>query len=290
MWSRYGLEERSTYSTTINPKSEIENRKLKILPSNIKALILDMDGVIWKGDTPIGDLPATFKRIRERGLKFVFATNNGTKTPEEYRQKLAELGVEIDASQIVTSALGIGFMLSQRFLRGTKIFVIGEDGIRLALEEKGFEILSMENAPEAEAVVMGIDRGITFQKVVEATLLVRAGIPFYTTNTDRTFPTPRGEIPGSGAWLSVITSATGVEPIVAGKPFPYLMELSLEKLGTKKDETLVVGDRLETDIAAGQSVGCPTALVLSGVSTQEQADEWMPKMDLVAGSLAELVS
>jgi 4-nitrophenyl phosphatase len=273
---------------------QIQNRKSKIvnrmLPSNIKALILDMDGVIWKGDAPIGDLPATFKRIRERGLKFVFATNNGTKTPEEYRQKLAELGVEIDASQIVTSALGIGFMLSQRFPRGTKIFVIGEDGIRLALEEKGFEILSVENAPEAEAVVMGIDRGITFQKVVEATLLVRAGIPFYTTNTDRTFPTPRGEIPGSGSWLSVVTFATGVEPIVAGKPFPYLMELSLEKLGTKKEETLVVGDRLETDIAAGQSVGCPTALVLSGVSTQEQADEWTPKMDLIAESLAELVS
>lgn len=249
-----------------------------------------MDGVIWKGDAPIGDLPATFKRIRERGLKFVFATNNGTKTPEEYRQKLAELGVEIDASQIVTSALGIAFMLSQRFPRGTKVFVIGEDGIRVALEEKGFEVLGVENAPEAEAVVMGIDRGITFQKVAEATLLVRAGIPFYTTNTDRTFPTPRGEIPGSGAWLSVVTSATGVEPIVAGKPFPYLMELSLEKLGMKKEETLVVGDRLETDIAAGQSVGCPTALVLSGVTTKEQADKWMPQPDRIAESLFALVS
>ena len=83
--------------------------------------------------------------------------------------------------------------------------MIGEDGIRVALKEKGFEILSTENAPEAQAFVMGIDRGINFQKVAEATLLVRAGIPFYTTNTDRTFPTPRGEIPGSGAWLSVIT-------------------------------------------------------------------------------------
>ena len=259
-----------------------------MIPSNIKALILDMDGVIWKGDAPIGDLPATFKRIRERGLKFVFATNNGTKTPEEYQQKLAELGVEIDASQIVTSALGIAFMLSQRFPRGTKIFVIGEDGIRVALQEKGFEILTIENAPQAQAFVMGIDRRINFQKVAEATLLVRAGIPFYTTNTDRTFPTPRGEIPGSGAWLSVITSATGVEPIVAGKPFPYLMELALEKLGTKKEETLVVGDRLETDIAAGQAVGCPTAFVLSGVSKLEEAKDWNP--NIVADSLAALVA
>ncbi|MBK8781795.1 MAG: HAD-IIA family hydrolase [Anaerolineales bacterium] len=260
-----------------------------MLPSNIKALILDMDGVIWKGDAPIGDLPAIFKRIRERGLKFVFATNNGTKTPEEYTKRLAELGVEIAVEQMVTSALGVAFMLAQKFPRGTKVFMIGENGIRVALEDKGFEVLSTERAPEAQVFVMGIDREISFQKVAEATLLVRAGIPFYATNTDRTFPTPRGEVPGAGSWLSVIISATGVQPIVAGKPFPYLMELSLEKLGTKKEETLVVGDRLETDIAAGQSVGCPTAVVLSGVSTRDDADQWQPKMDIVADDLASLV-
>jgi 4-nitrophenyl phosphatase len=261
-----------------------------MIPANIKALIIDMDGVLWKGDAPIGDLPATFKRIRERGLKFVFATNNGTKTPEEYQQKLAKLGVDIDVSQIVTSALGIGFMLSQKFPRGTKIFVIGEEGIRVALKDKGFEVVSTENAPEAQVFVMGIDREISFQKVAEATLLVNAGIPFYATNTDRTFPTPRGEVPGAGSWLAVVTSATGVEPIVAGKPFPYLMELSLERLGTKKEDTLVVGDRLETDIAAGQAVGCPTAAVLSGVSSRKQAEEWRPKMDIIAEDLAALVT
>ena len=260
-----------------------------MIPSNIKGLILDMDGVVWKADAPIGDLPEIFAHIRKRGLKFVFATNNGTKTPEEYQQKLADLGVDIEPAQVVTSALGIAFMLAQKYPRGTKVFMIGEAGIRMALEEKGFEILSAENAPEAEAVVMGIDHSINFEKIVEATLLVRAGIPFYTTNTDRTFPTPRGEIPGSGAWVSVITTATHVQPIIAGKPFPYLMELSLERLGTKKEETLVVGDRLETDIAAGQNVGCPTALVLSGVSTQEQADAWKPKIDLIADDLSALV-
>lgn len=260
-----------------------------MLPSNIKALILDMDGVVWKGDAPIGDLPAIFTRIRERGLKFVFATNNGTKTPEEYQKKLSELGVEIEPSQVVTSALGVAFMLAQKFPKGTRIFVIGEDGIRMALQDQGFEVVPVEKAPEAQVFVMGIDRTISFAKVAEATLLVRAGIPFYTTNTDRTFPTTRGEIPGNGSWLSVITSATGVEPIVAGKPFPYLMELSLQRLGTKKEETLVVGDRLETDIAAGQAVGCPTAFVLSGVSTREEADAWQPRMDIVADSLGALV-
>lgn len=260
-----------------------------MIPSNIKALILDMDGVIWKADSPIGDLPAIFKRIRERGLKFVFATNNGTKTPEEYQKKLSELGVEIEESQVVTSALGIAFMLAQKYPHGTKIFMIGEEGIRNALKEKGFEIVGIANAEEAEVVVMGIDRGINFQKIAEATLLVRAGRPFYTTNTDRTFPTPRGEIPGSGAWVSIIQTATGIEPTVAGKPFPYLMELSLERLGIKKEETLVIGDRLETDILAGQTVGCPVAFVLSGVSTLEEAEKWNPKIDLIAKDLADLV-
>jgi 4-nitrophenyl phosphatase len=260
-----------------------------MIPSNIKALILDMDGVVWKSDTPIGDLASTFGRIRARGLKFVFATNNGTRSPEEYQEKLAGLGVDVEAWQVVTSALGIAFMLAQKYPRGTQVFMIGGNGIRVALEEKGFEILSIENAPQAQVLVMGIDRDINFQKVAEATLLVHAGIPFYTTNTDRTFPTPRGEIPGSGAWLSVITTATGVEPIVAGKPFPYMLELALERLGTKKEETLVVGDRLETDIAAGQAVGCPTALMLSGISTKAQAQAWTPKIGVIADDLSSLI-
>ena len=260
-----------------------------MLPSHIKALILDMDGVIWRSDTQIGNLAEIFARIEARGLKYVFATNNGTKTPEQYVERLAGFGVNVKPSQVVTSALGVAYMLGQKYPKGTKIFVIGEDGIKVALEEKGFEVLSTDNAPEAKVVVMGIDRDITFDKMREATLLVRSGVPFYATNPDKTFPTPRGEIPGAGAWISVITTATEVEPIIAGKPFPFMMELSLEILGTKKDETLVVGDRLETDIAAGQAVGCPTALMLSGVSTKEQADQWKPKIDIIANDLASLI-
>jgi ribonucleotide monophosphatase NagD (HAD superfamily) len=126
--------------------------------------------------------------------------------------------------------------------------------------------------------------------MLEATLLVRRGIPFYATNPDETFPTPRGEIPGAGAWISVITTATDIEPIYAGKTYPFMMGLSLEMLGSRKEETLVVGDRLETDIAAGQAIGCPTALVLSGVSTREQAEAWSPKIDMIANDLSSLVN
>lgn len=260
-----------------------------MIPKKIKALIIDMDGVIWKADAPIGDLAVTFTRIRERGIKFVFATNNGTRTSQQYVSRLKGLGVDVEPWQVITSAQAAAHGLAQKFPRGTKVFMIGEDGVRLALEEKGFEILSVENAPEAQAVVMGIDRQINFQKMAEATLLVRKGIPFYVTNPDKTFPTPRGEIPGAGAWYSIVVTATGVEPTVAGKPFPFLMELSLEKLGTTKSETLVVGDRLETDIAAGQAVGCPTALVLSGVSTKEEANLWRPQVDFIVADLASLI-
>lgn len=260
-----------------------------MLPSHIKSLIIDMDGVIWRGDAPIGDLPAIFERIRERGIKFVFATNNGTRTSDQYVTRLQGFGVDVEPWQVITSAQAAAHGLLQKFPRGTKVFMIGEAGIRSALEENGFEVLTTEDASNAEAVLVGIDRQITFQKMAEATLLVRRGVPFYATNPDKTFPTPRGEVPGAGAWYSVIVTASGVEPIVAGKPFPFLMELALEKLGTAKENTLVIGDRLETDIAAGQGVGCPTALVLSGVSSKIQADAWKPAVDIVADDLASLI-
>lgn len=256
----------------------------------IRGLVLDMDGVIWKSDAPIGDLAAIFTRIRERGLKFVFATNNGTRSPDQYVSKLAALGVEVEAGQIITSALGVAHLLSRKFPKGGPVFAIGESGVLDALRAKNFEPLSVQDAPKALAVVASIDRQINFNKMLEATLLIRSGVPFYATNPDKTFPTPRGEIPGAGAWISVLTTATNKEPIYAGKPLPYLMELALERLGTQKQETLIVGDRLETDIAAGQSVGCPTALVLSGVSTREQANAWDPKIDVIAGDLAELIA
>ena len=198
--------------------------------------------------------------------------------------------MDVEPWQVITSSQAAAHAVAKKFPAGTKVFIIGEDGLRVPLEEMGFEVVSVENATQVQVVVMGIDREVTFNKIAEATLLIRRGVPFYATNTDKTFPTPRGEIPGAGSWISVITTATDIEPIVAGKPFPFLMDLSLEKLGTKKEETLVVGDRLETDIAAGQGVGCPTALVLSGVSTREQAEEWKPKIDIIADDLATLVS
>ena len=248
-----------------------------------------MDGVIWKADTPIGNLVSVFDCIRAHGLKVAFATNNGTLTPEQYVERLAGYGVMVEPWQVVTSSLGVAHLLSQRFPSGGPVLAIGEAGMMIALREQGFEPLAMEEAEKAQAVIMGVDWGITFAKMSEAALLVRKGVPFYATNPDKTFPTPRGEIPGAGAWISVIVTATGITPIYAGKPAPYLLELARERLGTARGETLIVGDRLETDIAGGQAAGCPVALVLSGVSSREQGEQWKPKVDIIAEDLYALV-
>jgi 4-nitrophenyl phosphatase len=260
-----------------------------MLSATIKSLILDMDGVLWKADTAIGDLPTLFDCINQKGLKVLFATNNGTLTPEQYVIRLAGFGVKIEPWQVVTSSLGVADLLSHRFPNGGPIYAIGETGLILALREKNFEPLSVEEANHAQAVVVGIDHEISFSKMAEAALLVRRGIPFFATNPDKTFPTPRGEIPGAGSWISVIITATGIDPIYAGKPAPYMLDLARERLGTTKEETLVVGDRLETDIAGGQMAGCPVALLLSGVSTLKQGQAWKPAVNYIAKDLSALI-
>lgn len=262
---------------------------MNTLPSNVKGLILDMDGVLWADSQALIDLPATFSRFRELNLAVTLATNNGTRTVEQYAQKLAGFGVRVEPWQIVTSALAVAELLSRRFAPGAPLFAIGGEGVMQALQAKGFELLTVETAERAEAVVFGIDRAINFDKMKEATLLVRAGKPFYATNPDKTFPTPRGQIPGAGAWLSVIATASGVEPIVAGKPQTAMLQIALDRLGTPKEQTFVVGDRLETDIAGGQALGCRAALVLTGVATRAQGEAWMPKIDVIGESLAALV-
>jgi 4-nitrophenyl phosphatase len=154
-----------------------------------------------------------------------------------------------------------------------------------ALQDAGFYITDHNPL----AVVAGVDRQINFEKLKQATLLIRSGVPFYGTNPDRTFPTPEGLIPGAGAFLAAIETATDVEPIIAGKPSSILYEFALEKLHTLPVETLAVGDRIETDIIGGQKAGLHTALVLSGIATRAQGEAWMPKIDLIVPELGDLI-
>ena len=258
--------------------------------SSIKALILDMDGVLWRDDTPIGDLPAIFSLIYERGLKVAMATNNATRTVDEHLEKLAGLSVTLEPWQIISSSLAAADVLTKQFPDGGGVFIVGENGIQRALEERGFQpIVDPDDQTTPVAVISSFDRSVTYQKLSRATLHIRAGVPFYGTNPDKTFPTPQGLVPGAGSILAAIEAATSVEPIIIGKPQPAMMHMALERLGTTPEETLVVGDRLETDIAAGQAASCNTALVLSGVSTRQQAEAWQPAPDFIEMDLASLV-
>jgi len=259
------------------------------LPPTARGLVLDMDGVLWRDADPIGDLGAIFMSIAARGLRVVLCTNNSTRTPEQYLERLRGFGVGLEPWQIITSSGALAHALSQRFPARGDVYVLGEHGLTEALRESHFRPISDGEATGAVAVAMGMDRGITFAKLRAATLLIRGGVPFYATNPDRTFPTPEGLIPGAGALIAALATATDVEPIVVGKPQPAMIELALERLATPRDDTFVVGDRLETDIAAGQAVDCPTALVLSGVSTREMAAAWRPPLEIIAADLTELV-
>ena len=163
--------------------------------------------------------------------------------------------------------------------------MIGEKGVCDTLAEYGFHF-SEENPL---AVVVGMDRQFTYDKLTKATLLIRSGLPFYATNPDKTFPTPRGLEPGAGAIIASVQAATDVEPFMAGKPQATMMQVALERLGTSADQTLAVGDRLETDILGGKSAGCRTALVLSGVCTQADLEASSSRPDLVADDLTQLL-
>ncbi len=252
---------------------------------NIKALVLDMDGVLWRENEAIGDLNAIFTHFEKVGLQVLCATNNSTKTPQQYIEKLAGLGAHLHEEQIITSAMGVAYLLNKRFPSGGPVYAIGEIGLTTILKDAGF----YESEKGSLAVIAGMDRQINYAKLKTATLLIRSGVPFYATNPDRTFPTPEGLIPGAGAILAALVAASDVEPIIAGKPNSTLYEFALEKLGTLPEETLAVGDRIETDILGAQRAGCRTALVLSGIANRAEALAWKPAIDLVVPELGELL-
>ncbi len=257
------------------------------IPANIKGLILDMDGVLWRADQPLLDMPRFFAELKALGLPVVFATNNGTRSVTQYVERLAGFGVPVEPWQVVNSAIAIADYLSKQHPQGGPVFVVAEVGVIEALADRGFTLAQKDEQPLA--VVAGMDRGMSYDKLAKAALLIRAGVPFIGTNPDLTFPTPYGLVPGAGATLKYLEAATSVPPVIIGKPEPYLYQFSIERLGTRPEETLAVGDRLETDILGGQRVGCPTVLVLSGVTTAAEAEGWQPQPDLVLPNLADLL-
>jgi 4-nitrophenyl phosphatase len=251
----------------------------------IRGLILDMDGVLWRGDQPIGDLPSEFEKIQRLGWKTVLVTNNATRSTDFYLDKLRSFGVHLESWQIVSSGDALAYYLEHNLPKNAILYVIGEDGLVSRLAQQGF-IMGEGNAL---AVVVSLDRQLTYEKLRQADRMVRAGATLIATNFDPTIPTPNGLEPGAGAILAAIEASTGVKAIIAGKPHPQAYILAMDRLGTSAQETLVIGDRLDTDIAGAQTLGCKTALVLSGVTSEEAAYDWSPAPDLIANDLGEVL-
>jgi 4-nitrophenyl phosphatase len=251
----------------------------------IRALILDMDGVLWKDNTLLVDLPAVFKRIADLDLKVILATNNASRSVDMYLKRFEGFGVHLEPWQVINSAIAIGHLLRQRFPQGGSIYIVGEQGVHDTLAEFGFHHADQDPL----AVIVGMDRQVTFDKLKRATLFIRSGLPFYATNPDKTFPTPEGLVPGAGAIIAAVQAATDLEPIFGGKPQPTMFQVALERLNLPAAQTLGVGDRLETDILGGYNAGCRTAFVLSGVSTEADLARFSPKPDIVAPDLAKLI-
>jgi 4-nitrophenyl phosphatase len=253
--------------------------------SAVRALILDLDGVLWRSTEAIGELPAVFAKIDQLGLKVILATNNATLSVQQYLEKLGSFGVTLRPEQIINSGHAAAYYLSRHYPSGGTVYVIGENGLRQALAEKGF----IPGEADPLAVIVGMDRQLSYDKLSRATLLIRSGLPFIGTNPDSTFPTPYGLIPGVGAILAALETATGTPPVIVGKPQPDMYRFALEGLGVSPEQTLVVGDRVETDILGAQKLGCKTALVLSGVTSQAAAKAWMPPPDWIGPDLTSLL-
>lgn len=256
--------------------------------SQIEGMIIDLDGVLWRGEEPLGPLAQWFQRLEALGLHWVFATNNATRTVEAYLEKFRRLGLpRVRPEQVVNSILATVEALRERWPQGARVYIIGEAGLYQGLAQAGFP--HTEDWTQAQAVVVGLDRQLTYDKLARATLALRRGAWFVGTNPDRSFPTPQGLQPGAGAILAALEAASDVRPTIMGKPAPYLFRVALQRLGTRPETTLVVGDRLETDILGGQRAGCPTALVLSGVTSREQALSGSVQPDLVVRDFGHLL-
>ncbi len=235
--------------------------------AGLRAFVIDMDGVLWEGDRPLPGLAEFFAALRARGLAFILATNNASRTPEDYQAKLAGFGVRVDRDEVLTSAQAAALYLRARAPAGTRVFPIGEAGVRQALAEQGFVLTELYDV-SARYVVVGMDRGLSWDKLATATLNIRAGAVFVGTNPDRTIPTEHGITHGNGAVLAALQAATDAAPVIIGKPEPLMYRIALDRLGVEPAAAIAVGDRLDTDILGAGRAGLRSLLVLSGVTTR----------------------
>lgn len=252
---------------------------------NIRGVLLDVDGVLYRGNEILPGAREFLAFLVAKQIPYLYVTNNSTLSPQGYAAKLHARGFPARPEQVVGSAEATAHLLRQRFNPLPRVLLVGEEGLATTLQEQGIPLVT--EAEEADVVVAGLDRQITYARLAEATFALHRGVPFFGTNPDRTLPTERGLAPGAGAILAALTAATDRDPIIVGKPERPIFELALARLGLAPEQVLMIGDRLETDILGAKRVGCWAALVLTGV-TSAPPPPGPHAPDLVVRDLVEL--
>ena len=256
----------------------------------LQTLLIDGDGVLWHSEQPMPGLNRFFDTLTRLGVDWGLLTNNATRTLDEYVDKLARFGVRATRQQIFTSASVTAAYLVQHCPPPASLYVVGSPGLKRTLSEVGYSLFDGADLPSTpiDTVVGSIDFDLSYDKLKVATLLIRRGLPFVATNPDNTFPTPDGLVPGAGTVLAALAAASDIQPQVMGKPHQAIFDQAITHFNADRSTTAILGDRLETDIAGGKEAGIGTILVLSGVTSKEDAASREVQADLVFPTIAEL--
>lgn len=222
---------------------------------------IDLDGTMYHGNKVIADAPRFVTMLQKKKIPYLFLTNNSTRTPKQVSAKLNEMGIASAPEDIFTSSMATARYIKQQ-KTDARCYVIGEEGLCEAIQQEGLTIANTD----CDFVVIGMDRGITYEKLANASLQIRNGAKFIATNADNAIPTEQGLLPGNGALTSVLSVSTGIKPTFIGKPEEIIVKEALNVLGTTKEETLIVGDNYNTDILAGIRSGIDTLMVFTGVT------------------------
>ncbi|MFD1774531.1 HAD-IIA family hydrolase [Paenibacillus rhizophilus] len=238
-----------------------------ILTGNIKGLLLDLDGTLYHGGIMIPGADELIAGLRAKGIPFLFVTNNSSRTPESVAGHLRAMGIKAQAQEVCTSSLAAARYIAGES-PGASVAILGEEGLHRACEEAGLNIVS--DSPQY--VVQGIDRSFTYDTLTRAARWIAGGATFVLTNPDLMLPSDDGMLPGAGTLGAAIEAASGMTPVIIGKPHRHLMNYATSLLGIDPKEAVVVGDNMRTDIAAGANAGCRTVLLLTGVTTEDNLE------------------
>ena len=258
---------------------------------DIRLVAIDLDGVVYRGNIMLPGADSFLARVREEGRSVVFVTNSTLRPRGYYAAKLRAMGIPVVPQDIITAAHATG-----RYLKGLfdgsspSIFLLGERGLVEELEDLDPRYLTPQDGEVAQAVVVGLDRQVNYEKLCKAVKDVMEGALFVGVNGDPLWPVEEGFMPGVGVFLAAIEAATGVKPFIVGKPNTYMLELAIERFECQPSQVLMIGDKLDSDIMMGKRMGAWTALVLSGVTTPEELEDapFTIKPHLVARDLAHL--